>query len=155
MPIKPNFSAADIRNRIMERIEQKKQAVIAKLFNIGEECLNNARVNHLYMVQTGNLTSSIGYCILDDGKIVKAGEWKATGEGKEGAQKGMEYLNEIASAQSKLGITFIMVAGMPYAKYVEAMSLDVLQTSEHMAEKKIKAMIAKVVRQNEAQDTQG
>jgi hypothetical protein len=159
MPIKSSLSAAEIRNRIMQRIEQKKQAIIAKLFYIGEECLNNARANHLYMVQTGNLTSSIGYCILDDGEIVKAGEWKATagatGDGKEGVQKGMEYLNEIASAQSKQGITFIMVAGMPYAKYVEAMSLDVLDTSEKMAEEKIKAMIAKVVKQSEAKDTQG
>lgn len=34
-----------------------------------------------------------------------------------------------------------MVAGMPYAQYVEAMSLDVLDTSEQMAQRKIKDML--------------
>lgn len=159
MPIKSSINAADIRNRINQRIEQKKQAIIAKLFYIGEECLNNARSAHLYKVRTGNLTSSIGYCILDDGEIVKAGQWKATagakGDGAEGMQKGMEYLNEVAAGQPQQGIVFVMVAGMPYATYVEAMSLDVLDTSEKMAEEKIRALVAKVVKQSEEQDAQG
>lgn len=150
MPIKANFTAADIRKRINAQIEDKKKAMIAKLFYIAEECLNNARANHKYMVQTGNLTSSIGYCILDNGEIVKAGEWKAIagklGDGNEGKQKGMEYLKEVAAGQPQQGITFIMVAGMPYAQYVEAMSLDVLDTSEQMAEEKIRELVAKVVK---------
>lgn len=161
MPIKANFTAADIRNRIDSLIVAKKRALIAKLFYIAEECLNNARANHKYKVQTGNLTSSIGYCILDDGEIIKAGEWKAIpgtagkdgkpqGDGSKGMQKGMEYLKEMAAEQLKQGITFVMVAGMPYAKYVEAMSLDVLDTSEQMAEKKIRELVAKVVGENAA-----
>lgn len=133
---------------INERIERKKQALFVRLFYIAEQCLNNARENHKYMVQTGNLTSSINYCIIDNGEIIKAGEWKATPgteNGKTGIEKGMEYLREMADAQPRDGITLLMVAGMPYAKYVEAMSLDVLESSEAMAERKVKAMISKLL----------
>lgn len=149
MPITPNLKPADIRKIINERIERKKQALYARLFYIAEQCLNNARENHKYKVQTGNLTSSINYCIIDNGEIIKAGEWKAipgTEDGKKGIDKGMEYLREMAEAQPQDGITFLMVAGMPYAKYVEAMSLDVLESSEAMAEKKVKEMIQKLLK---------
>ena len=145
MPAEIKFSAKRIRERINDAIERRKAALIAQLFYIGEECLANARANHLYLNQTGNLCSSIGYCVIVDGQIVHEGEWRETaglqGDGKEGMQKGMEYLHQLATEQPTEGITFLMVAGMPYAQYVEAMSLDVLDTSEQMAKAKIKSMI--------------
>lgn len=145
MPAEVKFSAKRIRERINDAIERRKTALIAQLFYIGEECLANARANHLYLNQTGNLCSSIGYCVIVDGQIVHEGEWRETaglqGDGKEGMQKGMEYLHQLATEQPTEGITFLMVAGMPYAQYVEAMSLDVLDTSEQMAKAKIKSMI--------------
>lgn len=145
MPAEVRFSAKRIRERINDAIERRKAALIAQLFYIGEECLANARANHLYLNQTGNLCSSIGYCVIVDGQIVHEGEWRETaglqGDGKDGMQKGMEYLHKLATEQPTEGITFLMVAGMPYAQYVEAMSLDVLDTSEQMAKAKIKSMI--------------
>ena len=145
MPAEVKFSAKRIRERINDAIERRKAALIAQLFYIGEECLANARANHLYLNQTGNLCSSIGYCVIVDGQIVHEGEWRETaglqGDGKDGMQKGMEYLHNLATEQPTEGITFLMVAGMPYAQYVEAMSLDVLDTSEQMAKAKIKSMI--------------
>ena len=153
MPITSNLKPADIRTMINDRIERKKQALFVRLFYIAEECLNNARESHKYKVQTGNLTSSINYCIIDNGEIVKTGEWKATPgteNGKAGMEKGMEYLRQMADAQPQDGITFLMVAGMPYARYVEAMSLDVLETSEDMAARKIKVMIQKLLTSGES-----
>ena len=145
MPAEVKFSAKRIWERINDAIERRKAALIAQLFYIGEECLANARANHLYLNQTGNLCSSIGYCVIVDGQIVHEGEWRETaglqGDGKDGMQKGMEYLHQLATEQPTEGITFLMVAGMPYAQYVEAMSLDVLDTSEQMAKAKIKSMI--------------
>ena len=145
MPIKPNFTAADIRARMNRMLEQRRTALIGQLFYIGEACLNQARSGHKYLNQTGNLCSSIGYCILDDGMIVHEGEWKAVaggdGDGTEGQKQGVAYLHELASKQTTKGIVFVMVAGMPYAQYVEAMSLDVLDTSEQMAQRKIKDML--------------
>lgn len=153
MPITSSLKPADIRTMINDRIERKKQALFVRLFHIAEECLNNARKSHKYKVQTGNLRSSINYCIIDNGEIVKAGEWKATPgteNGKAGMEKGMEYLRQMADAQPQDGITFLMVAGMPYARYVEAMSLDVLETSEDMAARKIKVMIQKLLTSGES-----
>lgn len=150
MPITSSLKPADIRAMINERIERKKQALFVRLFYIADECLNNARESHKYKPQTGNLTSSINYCIIDNGEIVKAGEWKGTPgteNGKTGMEKGMEYLRQMADAQPHDGITFLMVAGMPYARYVEAMSLDVLETSEDMAARKIKAMIQRLLKE--------
>lgn len=147
MPIKPNFTQADIRARMNQEIERRKRGLISQLFYIGEECVNNARTPHdgRYHNQTGNLCSSIGYCILVDGEIVHEGEWKAVnggkGDGTEGKKQGVAFLHELAAKQTTQGIVFLMVAGMPYAQYVEAMSLDVLDTSEQMAERKIKAML--------------
>ena len=145
MPIKPNFTQADIRARMNAMIENKKKGIIQQLFYIGEECLTQARSGHKYLNQTGNLCSSIGYCILDNGNIIHEGEWKSVaggkGDGTEGAKQGVAFLHDLASKQPTKGIAFLMVAGMPYAQYVEAMSLDVLDTSEQMAQAKIKAML--------------
>ena len=55
-----------------------------------------------------------------------------------------EALQEVASKQPFDEISFVMVAGMPYAQYVEAMSLNVLDSSERMAEQKIKDMLQKM-----------
>lgn len=141
MPIKPKFTEADIRNRINQEIERRRQSLIAQLFYIGEECLTQARSGHKYWNQTGNLCSSIGYCIIDNGKIVHEGKWQAIAGGSEGTKQGAAFLHDLASKQTNKGIVFLMVAGMPYAQYVEAMSLDVLDTSEQMAKAKIKAML--------------
>ncbi len=150
MPIKPNFTAADIRNRMNREMERRKQAIVAQLFYIGEECLTQARSGHKYLNQTGNLCSSIGYCILVDGNVVKEGEWKSVsggkGDGTEGQKQGVAFLHELAGKQTTRGIVFLMAAGMPYAQYVEAMSLDVLDTSEQMAQRKIRGMLDRLFR---------
>ena len=150
MPIKKNFSARQIQDRINARLDARKQALIGRLFAIAEECLNNAKSNHKYLSRTGNLASSINYCIVDNGVIITAGQWRATvgteGNGQKGIQRGMQYLQEVVSGLPQNGLTFVMVAGMPYASYVEAMSLDVLDTSEAMAKAKIKQMIEKLTK---------
>lgn len=145
MPTRQNFTPADIRNRMNQMAQRRKAALIGQLFYIGEECLTQARSGHKYLNQTGNLCSSIGYCILDNGRIVHEGDWKAisgaSGAGDEGQKQGVAYLHELVSKQPQKGITFMMVAGMPYAQYVEALSLDVLDTSQQMAQRKIREML--------------
>lgn len=147
MPVESSFSEQSFKQRIAEAVERRKQAIIANLFYIGEECLANARSNHLYLNQTGNLCSSIGYCIIADGQIVREGEWQATagkqGNGEAGKQKGLAYLHQLATEQPTEGIVFLMSAGMDYAEYVEDMGLDVLDSSEQLAGRKIKEFMDK------------
>ena len=51
-------------------IENRKKGLITQLLYIGEECLKQARSGHKYLNQTGNLCSSIGYCVLVDLSLI-------------------------------------------------------------------------------------
>lgn len=150
MPIKSDLNQKEIEAGIGARLDARRQAMIGRLFAIAEECINNAKTNHRYLVQTGNLTSSINYCIVNDGSVVTAGQWRATvgakGDGQEGILKGTQYLQDVISGLPQKGLVFVMVAGMPYASYVEAMSLDVLETTEAMAKAKIQQMLSNMAK---------
>ncbi len=125
-----------------ERLERWRQAILNTLVYVGEEVLGIARNNHKYIDQTGNLTSSIGYAIVEDGKVYKQSSFAQVKEGTKGTSEGREFLQRLISENSS-GIVFIMVAGMEYALYVEAMSLDVLDSAELAA----KRLIPQIVKQ--------
>ena len=110
----------------------QRQAIINNFMYVGEEALKIARTQHKYKRRTGNLTSSVGYCILEDGKVITMSDFSVVRNGGEGAKKGKDLLRKLISQHSK-GLVFIMVAGMNYASYVEAMSLDVLESAELFA----------------------
>ena len=112
----------------------KRAAIIETYRMVGEEALTIARTQHRYERQTGNLTSSIGYCILDNGKVLAMSKFEVVSNGKDGAEEGRKFLRKLIMENSK-GLVFIMVAGMRYAGYVEAMSLDVLESAEMLSKK--------------------
>ena len=101
MPIKSDLNQKGIEADIVARLDARRQAMIGRLFAIAEECINNAKANHRYLVQTGNLTSSINYCIVNDGSVVTAGQWRVTvgakGDGQEGIRTGTQYLQDVIS----------------------------------------------------------
>lgn len=53
---------------------------------------------------------------------------------KEGSKAGSDFLKSVIAENSR-GIVLIVVAGMNYAKYVEAIGLNVLDSSEILAKK--------------------
>lgn len=112
----------------------KRQVIINNYIDVGEAALEVARTQHGYSRQTGNLTSSTGYCILDNGKVLVMSSFEVVDNGKKGAEEGRKFLRKLISENSK-GLVFIMVAGMSYASYVEAMSLDVLRSAEMLSKK--------------------
>lgn len=117
----------------------KRAAIIEAYRMVGEEALTIARTQHKYHRQTGNLTSSIGYCILDNGKVLSMSKFEVVGNGKKGSEEGRKFLRKLIRENSK-GLVFIMVAGMSYASYVEAMSLDVLESAELLAKRMLPKM---------------
>ena len=129
--LSPRGQSRDFVNGQMER---KRQAIINNYIKAGEAAIKEARRNHKYTRQTGNLTSSIGYCILDNGKVLAMSKFEVVGNGKKGAEEGRKFLRKLIRENSK-GLVFIMVAGMSYANYVEAMSLDVLESAEMLSKK--------------------
>ena len=134
MPIKRLTPKGAAKAYLDKQLAMWQQAIINNLVYVGESALKQAREGHRYKDQTGNLTSSIGYAIVVDGKVFKRSRFEVVNNGREGAANGSQFLQRIIARNSK-GIVFIMVAGMPYAQYVEAMSLDVLDSAEVMAKK--------------------
>lgn len=121
---------------IQQQLERQEKKIIDMLDYIGTACINEARNNRGYIDKTGNLKTSTGYVIVKDGQILNGTAFDQT----EGGQVGSEHTHALA-AQYPSGIVLIVVAGMNYASYVEAMNLNVLTSAELLAEKMVPALL--------------
>lgn len=91
--------------------------------------------------QTGNLRSSIGYVIVMEGRIVSMSDFKQVKNGTQGPVEGKALAKKLAS-NYKTGFALIVVAGMHYAAYVEAMDNKVVLTSaELLARRELPGMM--------------
>ncbi len=116
--------------------------LIKRFTMIGEECVRIARESGSYNDITGNLRSSIGYVVLQDGKPVVNGASKqysgTKGNGEAGPAAAEALLNQL-QAKFPRGIVLIVCAGMNYAAYVENVRhKDVLTTAELLMESLIR-----------------
>ena len=140
-------------NKIRKELEKKKKEVedflIFRFQQIGEECVKIAREQGSYNDITGNLRSSIGYVVLNNGKPVKYGQPKQyngkLGNGAEGA-KAAEVLLTKLQAKFPRGMVLIVCAGMNYAAYVENIHhKDVLASAELKAESLVKQLLEGII----------
>lgn len=119
---------ANVLNQFQEKVDKK---TLESLQYAGEQFVNDAKDKGNYKDRTGNLRSSIGYIILNDGKIVdEAFELSDKGTDRvSGLKQGKKFAKDVASNYSK-GLVLIGVAGMEYAAYVENRHhLDVISGS--------------------------
>ena len=126
--------------------------IVETLSYIGERAVTIAREQGNYMNRTGNLRSSIGYIILQDGEPVRqSGDYivsGAEGVGDEGAQKARELLARLQS-EFPQGIVLIVCAGMNYASYVEDIhGKDVLTSAQLDTEETAERMLNKLLQQS-------
>ena len=68
--ITPQFTPADIERMLQQKIAKYEEKIVRILRIVGEKCINEAREHGSYQDQTGNLRSSIGYVVLQDGKPI-------------------------------------------------------------------------------------
>lgn len=136
MSIEQVTPQSEIERMIEEKSQRYFYNLIEALKLAGETAVANARITHAYQDQTGNLTSSIGYRIINNGKVVVQSSFDVVKGGKEGAEKGKELLDELTRKNRK-GLVFMMVAGMNYASYVEAMGLGAFDASAEDAKRVI------------------
>lgn len=135
MPIKRTSPGGQAKAFLNDLVNRKIRQIIDALIYVGLECIREARLNRRYTDQTGNLRSSIGFCVLYNGKIMKKSNFEAVkSTAKEGSKAGSDFLKSVIAENSR-GIVLIVVAGMNYAKYVEAIGLNVLDSSEILAKK--------------------
>jgi len=134
MPIKVKINID--WNKVKENIIQEIDVRVIRAFQIAcKETVIWAKQNHEYTQQSGALNSSTGFQLYKDGALIESYfEQSQVGDDREGAKaKGVES-GQKASAQraSELGahVCGIIVAGMPYAIYVESKGFDVLTGAE-------------------------
>jgi len=136
MPLIPRFSQGDIDGRINRFAVSIEQRIIWTLAMVGENFVNDARNIRTYQDQTGNLRSSIGYIIAQDGNIIQ--------ENIEGKAEGRSQAKKIADEvlrENKKGFVLIVVAGMEYAAAVESKGYDVITGSVPAAKALLKSKI--------------
>ena len=138
MGISRKTSDKQIQVYLDERLARLRQACLNNLKYVGEQAVNEARDSHRYRNQTGNLQSSIGYCVLEDGKVIFGGQdsFEVVKNGEQGSNEGRAFLQRLISEHPS-GLVLIVVAGMEYAAYVEAKNLNVLDTAEQLAEREL------------------
>ena len=140
MPIQRLTPAGSVNQAIEKRLMLAKQTIYRALMRIGEECINYARTHGTYTDQTGNLRSSVGYAVIDNGKIISSKGFIRVKKGTEGVTSGKQFLDEIIARHGG-GICLIVVAGMNYAAYVEAKNYDVISGAELQSEKLVPQLL--------------
>lgn len=143
MPIRQLTPMSEIEKYTKQQLERLRLVVVRNLAYIGEKCVNAARSTDSYKDQTGNLRSSIGYVIVEDGNIINMSDFTASDKGTDrvtGQKTGKSYIKELA-AKFPRGYCLIVVAGMNYACYVSAKGFDVLDGSELLADSLVSKML--------------
>ncbi|MGL4519313.1 MAG: hypothetical protein ACRCUJ_06475 [Phocaeicola sp.] len=136
------FSDDDLErwfNRFMDRSNEKLFKVLSAA---GEKFVEVARKSRSYGDQTGNLRSSIGYIIVNDGKIL-SDNFEQVKSGNEGIKEARQLASEVASTH-KNGMALICVAGMNYAAAVEAKGKDVVTSGTIQCEKYLRDTLKKL-----------
>jgi len=136
MPFDPLWDNRDIErwmNQFQDEVEEK---IIETLKYVGDEFVRRARIHGEYRDRSGNLRSSIGYSIVQDGTMVKEDILEAEkGSDKKTGKRKAKRLMETVAEEFNTGWVLIGVAGMDYAVYVENIhGRDVISSSAIIAE---------------------
>ena len=145
MGIVPKYTRQEIKKLLAKRIEFINRAIILQLCRLGEMCVNHAREigpETGFHDQTGNLRSSIGYVVYQDGREVDI-KFDRIVHGDQGMIKGMMLAREVAGKYPR-GFVLVVVAGMEYAVDVESRDRDVLSSAEHLAEEKLPGLLKQI-----------
>ena len=113
-----------------------RQYMLISLQKLGEECVARIRdrsAEESWIDHTGNLRSSIGYAVYDYGVKYMQSSFSTVLGGVEGSSTGAKMVADLASEFTNV-YALVVVAGMNYADYVEAIETkDVLESTKQWA----------------------
>nr|DAN51050.1 MAG TPA: putative tail-component [Caudoviricetes sp.] len=118
----PLFSQQDLDSWFDIFQANAEDKMMTLLRRAGEYFVKIARKNGKYIDHTGNLRSSIGYVIVNDGSIVES-DFQVSEKGGTDKQTGKREAEKLALGLAEThnkGWVLIGVAGMEYAVHVEA-----------------------------------
>lgn len=116
----------------LERLYNER--AVEYLCKLGEEVVKYAKENGNYTDRTANLRNSIGYIVVQSGKVIEdsfTGGIKPREPGGDEAmakETGRTYAQQLVSEYRKDKTYLVWVAGMEYASFVEK-DYDVIQGS--------------------------
>lgn len=129
--LKPTFTLQDVEGFFNESFRRTNEALLQTFQFAGESFVREARLKTAneggFNDITGNLRSSIGYILLNNGKQVMSNFAEANigTDRATGVSQGELVADEYGSNYPK-GLILICVAGMDYAAAVEAKGKDVI-----------------------------
>ncbi len=116
------------------------EEIFRSLSYLAEQCIARIRDRSgedSWFDQTGNLRSSIGYAIYSEGRKLIESSFDVVRKGSYGAAHGKQMVDELASKYAET-YALVVVAGMEYADFVEAMNnKDVLASTELWAKAEV------------------
>lgn len=113
----------DILKEFDSELENLKKEIVIDLAFEGEKAVSKARRDGNYQDRTGNLRTSVGYAVINDG--IETMSANATTE-------------KIIRANGTDGLGVILADGMEYGTHVEAKGYDVLSSAYLELEKNVK-----------------
>lgn len=140
----------EIHNTLMREAQRVERLTIRALSYLGEQCVIRVRDrggDKSWYDQSGNLRSSVGYVIARNGSIIQYSDFNQVKQGAQGVKVGKDLAEELARRYSN-DYVLVIVAGMNYAEYVEAMdNKDVLASTELWAIEQVPKMLEKLKKQ--------
>lgn len=150
MGIRMTTKLSEVHDMLMREAERVERLTIRALSKLGEQCVTKIRDragDKSWYDQTGNLRSSVGYVIAHNKNIIQYSTFNQVKQGSEGVKTGKDLAKELAKRYSN-NYVLIVVAGMNYAEFVEAMgNKDVLASTELWAREQVPLMLEKLKRQ--------
>lgn len=150
MGIRMTTKPSEVHDMLMREAERVERLTIRALSKLGEQCVTKIRDrsgDKSWYDQTGNLRSSVGYVIAHNKNIIQYSTFNQVNQGSEGVKTGKDLAKELAKRYSN-NYVLIVVAGMNYAEFVEAMdNKDVLASTELWATEQVPLMLEKIKRQ--------
>ena len=150
MGIRMTTKLSEVHDMLMREAERVERLTIRALSKLGEQCVTKIRDragDESWYDQTGNLRSSVGYVIAHNKNIIQYSTFNQVKQGSEGVKTGKDLAKELAKRYSN-NYVLIVVAGMNYAEFVEAMdNKDVIASTELWAREQVPLMLEKLKRQ--------
>ncbi len=150
MGIRMTTKLSEVHDMLMREAERVERLTIRALSKLGEQCVTKIRDragDKSWYDQTGNLRSSVGYVIAHNKNIIQYSTFNQVKQGSEGVKTGKDLAKELAKRYSN-NYVLIVVAGMNYAEFVEAMdNKDVLSSTELWVKEQVPLMLEKLKRQ--------
>ena len=130
-----------IERMVKEKAKLINNTIIEALMQIGEECVGIMRERGDYKDQTGNLRSSVGFMIVQNGRKVAMSSFEQVKDGEEGTKVGKKAVRKVAK-EFPTDNVLIVVAGMKYGIYVERLyGKDVLTSGRLHAKTEAKRIL--------------